>query len=230
MQEWGCRLKIMSDSTARELFVLLESISAQARNGLAFSDNAFDVGRYQEILAALERIIRLLSREGALDNVLSNWSSAQPGIPNQQYVTPKIAVSAVTFNSSDDVMLVKRTDKLWTLPGGYADVGFDPVQNAEKEVREETGLEIKVISLIGVYDSNITRFPTIGSQVYTLAFYAELVGGELKADPLETKGAAFFALHALPEAAPGTFAQVERAFRLSKGDLLPAVFDHRELN
>ena len=220
----------MSDSTARELFVLLESISAQARNGLAFSDNAFDVSRYQEILAALGRIIRLLSREGALDNVLSNWSTAQPETPNQEYVTPKIAVSVVTLNDSDDVLLVKRTEKLWTLPGGYADVGFDPVQNAEKEVREETGLEIKVMSLIGVYDSNITRFPIIGSQVYTLAVYAELVGGELKADPLETKGAAFFALDALPEVAPGTLAQVERAFRLSKGDSLPAFFDHRELN
>ena len=107
---------------------------------------------------------------------------------NKEYVTPKVAVATVVFNPEGEVLLVKRKEGFWALPGGYADVSLDPIENAEKEVKEETGLEVRVERLIGIYDSNISKFPTIGRQVYALVFYATLGGGDITPDPVETNG------------------------------------------
>lgn len=214
-----------TDVRARALIMFLESISAQAQNGLAFSANPFDRSHYRHIMASLAQISRLLSQDGSLDSVITSRIVAETEGPSHEYITPKVAVSVCTFNSPGEVLLVKRAEELWTLPGGYADIGLDPLANAEKEVKEETGMDVRVVSLVGVYDSNVTHFPVLGSQVYTLAFYAELLGGQLTADPAETQGAGFFPLASLPTVAPGTYSQAQRAFRVSKGEWLPVHLD-----
>ncbi len=67
----------------------------------------------------------------------------------------RIGCSAVIFDETRQKMLLtRRTDNgLWCLPGG----GMDPGENAEetciREVYEETGLQVQVVRLIGVYSS-----------------------------------------------------------------------------
>jgi len=148
----------------------------------------------------------------------------EPG--SQEYITPKVAVATVTFNQNNEILLIKRTEGFWALPGGYADISFDPIQNAEKEAREETGLEVKVRTLIGIYDSNINKFPSIGRQVYALLFYAELLGGELRPDVVETRGAGFFSMSNLPVVHPVTILQIKYGLRIHNGELLPPIIEH----
>lgn len=60
------------------------------------------------------------------------------------YQTPKVDIRAVIFNESGEILMVKeKVDGCWSLPGGWADVGYTPSEVAVKEVREETGLEVK---------------------------------------------------------------------------------------
>jgi ADP-ribose pyrophosphatase YjhB (NUDIX family) len=212
----------------KEMTILLESIFAQARTGLAFSTNAYDTSRYKEILSILEKIVSLLSEEGkSLAVPLTYLSSTHIEIADQEYITPKLAVAVATFNNTGEVLMVRRNEEFWTLPGGYADVGLDPIENAKKEVREETGLEVEIVSLIGVYDSNISEFPIIGRQAYTLMFYAKLLSGIIKADPVETRGASFFDPKYLPKTPPATYRQVERALRFHLGEQLQPFIDHK---
>jgi ADP-ribose pyrophosphatase YjhB (NUDIX family) len=219
----------MRDVEVRELTLLLESIFAQARTGLAFSTSPYDINRYNEILASLGKIASLLSSgdDISLASLVSYLNSTNIEIGDQEYVTPKVAVAVAAFNNVGEVLLVRRNEELWTLPGGYADVGLDPIENARKEVREETGLEIEVVSLIGVYDTNISQFPLIGRQVYTLAFYSKLLDGVIKADPIETRGASFFDPCLLPNTPLATRLQIEQALRFFQGELLPAFIDHK---
>lgn len=46
----------------------------------------------------------------------------------------------------------ERKDGLWTLPGGWADVGESPSVTAIREVKEESGYDVVVRKLAAVYD------------------------------------------------------------------------------
>jgi ADP-ribose pyrophosphatase YjhB (NUDIX family) len=216
----------MSKDIAGKLRALLERVYAQASNGLAFSTNAYELKRYKDILDALSGIAELFNGNGsAAVGTNVNWRSASSEIGTKEYVTPKIAVAAIVFNNDGHVLLVKRDYDLWTLPGGFADVGLDPARNVEREVKEETGLDVKAAALIGVYDSNLYDFPTLGRQIYTLAFYAKLLGGSLHPDPVETLGASFFSLYSLPNVPNVTSAQVDLARRVHLGGMISPFFD-----
>jgi ADP-ribose pyrophosphatase YjhB (NUDIX family) len=209
-----------------ELSVLLEIISAQANNGLAFTPNPYDVRRYQEILKTIDQIYELFDENQHEISFTLRSRSLITEIGSSEYVTPKVAVSAVVFNPVNEVLLIRRERDLWTLPGGYADVGHDPIKNIKKEVEEETGLSIQVKALIGIYDSNINKFPSIGRQVYLLVFLGNIEGGILMPDTLETKGADFYDLQSLPKILPTNLSQIEYGYRIQMGEILPTIVEH----
>lgn len=66
---------------------------------------------------------------------------------------PKVAVTALVEHD-DRVLLIRRAMNpergKWALPGGYVDYGEDPREAAQREVREETGLEVEITRLVGV--------------------------------------------------------------------------------
>jgi 8-oxo-dGTP diphosphatase len=99
---------------------------------------------------------------------------------------PAIAVGAVIRNPNGDVLLVRRgrAPRLgeWSIPGGKIEWG-ESVENALiREVREETGLTIEVLGLIGVVDS-FTEDPSgnLSHHYVLLDFAANSEGEGLKA-------------------------------------------------
>jgi ADP-ribose pyrophosphatase YjhB (NUDIX family) len=211
-------MNTMKNKEDQRFRILLQRMHAQASNGLAFSTSQYDIRRFAEILEALGEIEDLLNTsEPPKNRTPIGLRRPASAIGSQEYVTPKVAVATAVFDADREVLLVQRERSLWTLPGGYADVGFDPARNAVKEVREETGLEVDITALVGIYDSSLHSFPTLGRQVYTLVFYAGLLGGSLCADPVETLGASFFSLDSLPCIPNVTRSQIALAYRIHQG-------------
>lgn len=68
----------------------------------------------------------------------------------------------------------------WTLPGGGLEPGEHPVDGAVREVKEETGYDVRVTSLLGV-DSAVIPVSTRGDEMQALRilYRAEILGGEL---------------------------------------------------
>lgn len=92
--------------------------------------------------------------------------------------------SAIIFdNARQMVLLTRRTDNgRWCLPGGGMDPGESAAETCVREVLEETGLDVQVTKLVGVYTSpDIMVEYADGNRIQPVAFSfeAEVVGGEL---------------------------------------------------
>lgn len=87
----------------------------------------------------------------------------------------------------------------WALPAGFLDADESPQAAAARECREETGLEVAVGDLLGLY-------PAGSGTSFFLAFTATVVGGALAAGD-DARDARFFASDELPPMAfASTFA------------------------
>ncbi|MEJ7630816.1 MAG: NUDIX domain-containing protein, partial [Nocardioidaceae bacterium] len=63
-----------------------------------------------------------------------------------------VAVTAVVLDDARRVLMIQRTDNdLWAIPGGAQEVGETSTEAAVREVREETGLNVEVNGLVGIY-------------------------------------------------------------------------------
>ena len=109
------------------------------------------------------------------------------------YYDPKVSTVCVVAREGE-VLFIKRGNEpgygLWSLPGGYVDRGEVVEEAAVREVLEETGLEVEVGGLLGV-------FSEAGRPVILVAYEAHECGGILAAGP-EALDLGFFATDALP--------------------------------
>ena len=200
-----------------------EALSAIARTGLGFTQNLYEKERFEEVLHIAADI-----RSQALDGPepetqVDEWMrSIGDGVPG--YVTPKVAIGAVVGNDDGEILLIQRADSgVWLFPTGWADPGYSAAEIAEKEVKEETGIEVEATRLISVLDGvqhGISRFP-----MYSLVFQCRVIGGTLRGHPLECSDLGFFAEDALPEPLAGAERWSDHAFRAIRGEALDVRFD-----
>lgn len=114
--------------------------------------------------------------------------------------TPLLTVDVVIRLPDEDgrIVLIQRRNPPpgWALPGGFVDVGETVEQAAVREVREETGLEVRLGELLGVY-SDPARDPR--GHTVSVVFTGEARGTPQAGDDAGAVQA--FALDALPELA-----------------------------
>ena len=105
------------------------------------------------------------------------------------------AAAACIRDEEGRILLLRRNDGLWSVPGGGLDPGERLDQAAVREVREETGLEVEPATLIGVYsDPEYTFTYPNGDRVQpiTAFFECRVVGGTLRPDMDEILEARYF--------------------------------------
>lgn len=109
----------------------------------------------------------------------------------------------IVRNSEGKILLELRADcGLWGTPGGRVDPGESIEQSARREVREETGLEVRITRLLGVYsgpEDRIITYPDNGDVRHKVDVFleAEITGGTL-APSLESERLEFFDPSHLP--------------------------------
>src|SRR5262249_19954883 len=194
-------------------------LQAIAQNGLMFSRDPFDRERYEHV------------RRVAAD-ILASCSDMNPALirdllcGEQGYATPKVDVRGPVFQAHRVLLVRERSYGLWTLPGGWADVGESPAEAVVREIREEAGFETQVCKLVALYDRNKHAHPPMLFHVYKAFFLCNLIGGSVSPS-LETSEVAFFGGEEIPplSTARVTVHQIERLFAHHANRVLPTEFD-----
>jgi len=103
-------------------------------------------------------------------------------------------VANVAVIQDGKILLTKREDfETWILPSGGVEDGESVAQAAVRETKEETGLDIELTRLVGVY----SRLGTL-SGGHAVLFSAKPVGGKIRCQEGETIAVEWFAFDAIP--------------------------------
>ncbi len=104
-----------------------------------------------------------------------------------------IGVNVAIFREGE-ILLTQREDfHVWCMPGGHIEPGETFPQAARREVREETGIDVKVSRLVGIYSR-----PRWGAY-HIAVFVADVVGGGQVRQPSEVIDMRFFRPDELPD-------------------------------
>jgi ADP-ribose pyrophosphatase YjhB (NUDIX family) len=112
-----------------------------------------------------------------------------------RYKTPANMVMTLVVDDSK-LLLIKRSDSgAWSPPGGMCDPGLNAAENAAKEVEEESGVQVEITELLGVFDVMV-RQPT--ECLYATVFKGEVTGGEPRIRDLESTSVGWFGVDEIP--------------------------------
>lgn len=173
---------------ANDINGLYQKLNAIAQTGLTFSKDVFDTERYESLRHIATQL--MASRFDIDPETLHH-------VTESGYATPKTDVRAFILRDGKLLMVREAEDGLWSLPGGWADVGDTPSTAVCREVAEETGLQVKATKLLGVWDRNLHGHPPLPWHVYKLIFLCEETGGSLAINH-ETTSLGFFDINELP--------------------------------
>jgi ADP-ribose pyrophosphatase YjhB (NUDIX family) len=172
-------------------------VQSLAQAGLAYAHDPFDAERYARLRdLAAEMTAALVHAPPERLRMLFRAEEA--------YLTPKLDVRAAVFDESGRVLLVReRQDGLWTLPGGWADIGESVAEGAVREVREESGYEVVAERLLGLYERERWGHPVIPHFTLKAVVACRMVGGAASGPNTEIDGVGWFGREEVPALSEG---------------------------
>ncbi|CAM4170868.1 NUDIX hydrolase [Zobellia nedashkovskayae] len=198
----------------------IKRIKALAETGLVYVEDEYNRERYEELKQiALELMASVADKPLA---VLDDFY-----MPVKDYPTPKVDVRGLVLNEKNQILMAKESiDGKWTIPGGWAEVGYPPSTCVTKEIEEETGLNTTVVRLLAVYDKQFHPHPPQPFYIYKLCFLCQLAGGELN-HGFDMQGAAFFDIDDLPELSTDRIleSQIKQLYTMAVENKMDVYFD-----
>lgn len=200
---------------SQQLRIWAEQLSAIAREGAQAHGGGADHARRYASVAQIAQAIATAQAHEAL---------AAARIPGQGG-SPDVCGSGAIFNRQGEILLVqRREDALWALPGGLIALGETPAEGLCRQIWEETGIVARPLLLVGIYDSRrlAMQAPRQSFQIVFLCQPAEAESQAVVID--ETLAARYFATDQLPPLAPGQATGIGDAARAWEGQRVEAAF------
>ncbi len=194
-------------------------IQSLAQAGLEYTDNVYDIERYERL--------REISAEIISEKTNLNMEKVKGLFCNETgYQTPKIDTRAAIFKDNK-ILLVHENNGTWSLPGGWCDVLETVKTNTIKEVKEETGLDVETIKIISIQDRNKHNKPIYAYGICKIFVLCNVIGGEF-VENIETTEIEYFSLDELPNSLAEektTKEQIEMCFKAYKDENWKVQFD-----
>lgn len=196
-------------------------LQSVASTGLHFTNDRFDQQRYEEIASIANEMLSMLGEVPIerISNLVPDFASG--------YATPKVDVRGALVEQNAILLVREQCDGLWTLPGGFADVGLSPARNIEKEIQEEAGLKVSAQRLFGVRHKASSDYDPDVRDFYKMFFLCDRTDCRAPQPGLETIEADFFRIDNLPPLSRGRTieADIVAAFAYAADATRPAFFD-----
>lgn len=164
-------------------------IQSLSQIGLTYTKDVYDRERYQR-LREISAEMLAKKTEVSIEKVKDLFCH------ETGYQTPKLDTRAVIFRNNK-ILLVHENNGTWSLPGGWCDVLESVKSNTEKEVREETGLNVKAVKIISIQDRNKHNKPVYAYGVCKIFVLCEVINGKF-VENIETTEIRYFSLQDLP--------------------------------
>jgi len=104
-----------------------------------------------------------------------------PNGPKANSIVP--SATAIVVNKAGELLMVHKTDNnLWALPGGGMDPGESISQTVVRETKEETGMDVEVTGVVGIYTNPghvIAYDDGEVRQQMSICFTTDLLGGAI---------------------------------------------------
>ncbi|PRP56358.1 NUDIX hydrolase [Bacillus halotolerans] len=196
-----------------------QRIQAIAQAGLAFSKDVYDRERYEELMKLSAEMMEDYS-EKDIEVITDLWKG------EKGYPTPKADVRGAVFRENRILLVREKHDELWSLPGGFCEIGLSPAENVIKEIKEESGYDTVPSRLLAVLDSHKHPHPPQPYHYYKIFIECSITGGQQKTG-IETNHAAFFPEDRLPPLSPkrNTQSQLSMLFDFQRHPDKKTVFD-----
>jgi 8-oxo-dGTP pyrophosphatase MutT (NUDIX family) len=209
-------------SVEQHLQLWADELRAIANEGLHWAtENSYDTQRYRHVLRiAAELFARQDTRP--IDEIERAYHE------DLGHIAPYPVADAAVFDGEGRILLIRRKDNgLWAMPGGALEVGETPAEGACREAWEETGLQVAAVGLIGVYDSRLSKART-PYHLYQLVFLCRPLNAEQQ--PRVTNETLDVGWYTEQEVAmltleSGHNRHIPHAFRSLRGESAAAQFD-----
>ena len=167
-------------------------LQSLAQAGLTYGKDEYDKERYERIRDISAEMIARKS-DISIEKVIDLFCN------ESGYQTPKIDTRAAIFENGK-ILLVRETNGKWSLPGGWVDVNVSVGDNVVKEVKEESGLDVKVDKVIAIQDRAKHNLPVYAYGVCKVFAQCSVIGGSFEPN-IETTEFRYFTEDELPELA-----------------------------
>lgn len=158
----------------KNIETFIDAIRGMAQTGLHFARNDYDRQHY-------EAMFNLANQQYA------GWFDKDPETTEAifkkdlGYVTTKAGANGVVLDKEGRILLEQRKDDdKWGLPGGWIDPQDTPEECCVRELKEETGIDVKIEKLLGVCSRPAGSYGAPHSSCHIL-YLCENIGGTLQA-------------------------------------------------
>ncbi len=170
--------------------------------GIKYSKDPYAIENYKELQDLSVDMLNSLNIYPIKDNFYER----------DIYPTPNLSVRVIVLNKQNQILMVKEVmDGKWAIPGGWVDVFDAPSQAAINEIKQEAGIDVRLVRLLAVMQRERYKdYPTLVSEMvhYFLAVHEN---GDLQTSH-ETSEVAWFDIERLPELSKKTTKiEIERA-------------------
>lgn len=212
-------------SVNENLYLIADELRAIASNGLRYAEVGYDRERYEQVLKASARLVAALDHR-PIDEVYGQYTD------NLTHLSPVLCIDAVVFKEGKILLIQRRDDHQWAMPGGMVEVGESAAQAAERELWEEAGVHGRAVRLLGVYDSRF--WPAKSRMQLCIAQFLMQTEDLPEIHPeseeglssfTETLDAGFFAEDHLPDLHVGQDRRIPMAYKLFRGEADAPFFD-----
>jgi ADP-ribose pyrophosphatase YjhB (NUDIX family) len=188
-------------------------LQAIASTGLHFCKDDFDRERYNEVARIAEAMMAAIGNIPIkrVNGLLSDFAKG--------YATPKVDVRGAIIEDGKILLVREQSDGLWTLPGGFADVGLSPTENVVKEVWEEASIRVSASRLFSVRHKARQAYEPDIRDFYKMFFLCHRLDSTVPQPGPDISEVAFFGQDSLPRLSSGRVVKsdIAAAFLFNSG-------------